>query len=90
MVVAAAVVEEGSALAKMVPVLAVEDSAAGAAAAGAGAAGAGAAGTAVEPRRQSLDEYKLECLRLDAEEEARLGALGVALTFGEQETMPHE
>ena len=84
-VVAAAVVEEGSALAKMVPVLAVEDSAAGAGAAGAAGAGAGAAGTAVEPRRQSLDEYKLECLRLDAEEEARLGALGVALTFGEQD-----
>ena len=52
------------------------------AAAGTGTAAAGmaAAGRAEEPRRQSLDEYRVECLRLDAEEEARLEAeaLGVA------------
>ena len=54
--------------------------AAAAAGAGEAAAGMAAAGMAEEPRRQSLDEYRLECLRLDAEEEARLEAeaLGVA------------
>ena len=61
MAVATAMEEEGSALAKMVP-MAVEDSAAGAAA----AAGPSTAG---EPRGLSLEEYRLECLRLDSEEE---------------------
>jgi hypothetical protein len=54
--------------------------AAAAAAEAAAAAAAAGAGAAREPRRQSLEEYKLECLRLDAEEEARLEAeaLGAA------------